>query len=58
MLDIEKANCELPPCEEKTAEEAELHLLVSCRAPDFEKMAKLVAGLKGESWCTLEQGVR
>jgi ParB/RepB/Spo0J family partition protein len=56
--DIGKANCELPPQRETTLEQSELHLLVSCRASDFERMARLVAGLKGESWCTLEQGAR
>ncbi len=56
--DLGKANCELPPQREVTSAQAELHLLVSCRASDCEEMAKLVADLKGESWCTLEQGTR
>jgi ParB/RepB/Spo0J family partition protein len=58
VSDIDKANAELPPQRENTAIQSELHLLVSCRASDFERMAKLVAGLKDESWCTLEQGTR
>jgi ParB/RepB/Spo0J family partition protein len=58
ISDIAKANCELPPDREETSEQTELHLLVSCRATDYEQMAKLVAGLKGECWCTLEQGTR
>jgi hypothetical protein len=58
VTDINKANCELPPQREKTSEQSELHLLVSCRALHFKRMAELVAGLKDESWCTLEQGAR
>ena len=56
--DLGKAGCELPPQREETLEQAELHLLVSCRASDFERMAELIAGLKSESWCTLEHGTR
>ena len=57
-VDLRNANRELPPHREKTQEQSELHLLVSCRASSFGRMAELLEALKGESWCTLEQGIR
>ena len=56
--DMSKAKCEFPPELEKTAANSETHLLVSCRASDLDKMARLVAALSSESWCVLEQASR
>jgi ParB/RepB/Spo0J family partition protein len=58
LTDMGKANCEFPPEIGNTAADTDTHLLVSCRAADLDKMAKLVAALSGESWCTLEQASR
>ena len=58
LTEMSRAKCEFPPETEKTATRADTHLLVSCRAAHFDKMAKLVAALSSESWCTLEQASR
>jgi len=58
LTEMSKAKCEFPPETEKTATHADTHLLVSCRGADLDKMAKLVASLSCESWCTLEQASR
>lgn len=58
LTELNKARCEFPPEIEKTATHADTHLLVSCRAAEFDKMAKLIASLSSESWCTLEQASR
>jgi ParB/RepB/Spo0J family partition protein len=58
LTEMSKAKCQFPPETEKTATHADTHLLVSCRAADLDKMAKLVASLSCESWCTLEQASR
>jgi ParB/RepB/Spo0J family partition protein len=55
-LDISHASRELPPQREALPERSELHLLVSCRAASLDRMAELVASLRSESWCSLEQG--
>lgn len=58
LTEMSEAKREFPPEVEKTATQAHTHLLVSCRAADLEKMAKLVSALNSESWCTLEQASR
>lgn len=58
LTEMSKAKCEFPPVIERTAAHTDMHLLVSCRAADLDKMAKLVAALRCESWCTLEQASR
>ncbi|MGA2033586.1 MAG: ParB/Srx family N-terminal domain-containing protein [Thermoguttaceae bacterium] len=58
LTEMSKAKCEFPPEIEKTATHAGTHLLASCRTGDINKMAKLVAALSSESWCTLEQASR
>jgi ParB-like chromosome segregation protein Spo0J len=58
LTEMSKAKREFPPEIEKTATLAHTHLLVSCRAADLDKMAKLVAALSSEPWCTLEQASR
>ncbi len=58
LIEMSKAKCEFPPETEKTATHSDTYLLVSCRASDLDKMAKLAAALSCESWCTLEQASR
>jgi ParB-like chromosome segregation protein Spo0J len=55
LSEMNKAKCEFPPEIEETTTHADTHLLVSCRTTDLDKMAKLIAALSSESWCTLEQ---
>jgi ParB-like chromosome segregation protein Spo0J len=58
LAETSKAESEFPPEIEKTATQADTHLLVSCRAADLDKMAALVSALSGEAWCTLEHASR
>lgn len=58
LAEMSKAKCEFPPEIEKTIARSDAHFLVSCRASDLDKMARLVAALSCELWCTLEQASR
>lgn len=58
VTEVDDAMREFPPELEKTATPSEAHLLVSCRARDIDKMARLIETLGSESWCSLEQAWR